>query len=180
MLTWRSPDEQIGGGLPQVQKHKPFKNSCLSNYIAFVLLLYYLNTEAETPLHVHTNTHTHTGHKERKRSKMRSRERRSLKFQGDTREERRASSSSSAGLPSNRPPHQYENEPAVTVAAVRLPWHFGCLEDVQLQGMCVRGYMSLWKHKGNKSDSQPPSTDRDGNVWGRCVCACARCREVPF
>lgn len=31
-------------------------------------------------------------------------------------------------------PHQYENEPAVTATAVRLPWHLGCLEEVQPQG----------------------------------------------
>lgn len=53
---------------------------------------------------------------------MRSRERRSLKFQGDIGEERGVSGRGSrgAGLPGNWP-HQYENEPAVTVAAVRLP-----------------------------------------------------------
>lgn len=62
--------------------------------------------------HAFTNTH--------KRRKMRSRERRSLKFQGDIGEERGASGRSSrgAGLPGNWP-HQYENEPGVTVAAVR-------------------------------------------------------------
>ncbi len=97
-----------------------------------------LNPEAKTHdmyTQTHTQTHTHKdGALGAKRRKMRSRERKSLKFQGDTGERRRANSSSSAGLPSSRPPHQYENEPSVTVAAVPLPWHFGCLEDVQLQG----------------------------------------------
>lgn len=81
----------------------------------------------------HTRAQTHTRCTERR--KMRSRERRSLKFQGDIGEERGASGRGSrgAGLPGNWP-HQYENEPAVTVAAVRLPWHFGCLEDMELQG----------------------------------------------
>lgn len=77
------------------------------------------------------------GHREcrKMRSRGEKKKKRSLKFQGDTREEIRASSRSGDGsdLPGNWP-HQYENEPAVTVAAVRLPWHFGCLEEMPLQG----------------------------------------------
>lgn len=42
-------------------------------------------------------------------------------------------------------PHQYENEPAVTVAAIRLPWHFGCLEDVQLQGSVFEAQREAWE-----------------------------------
>lgn len=88
-----------------------------------------------------THTCTQTGDTESKRREMRSKERRSLKLQGDTGEERQ--NSSSASILGNRPPHQYENEPAVTVAAVQLPWHFGCLQDGQPQGSewvcaCVR------------------------------------------
>lgn len=49
---------------------------------------------------------------------MRSGERRSLKFQGDTREDRQASERAAAAAAR---PHQYENEPAVTATAVRLP-----------------------------------------------------------
>lgn len=88
--------------------------------------------------HTHTQDLTHTARAlAAKRRKMRSTERRSLKFQCDTGEEWRASSSSgssSVNLLSNRPPHQYENESAVTVAGVRLPWHTECLEDAEVQG----------------------------------------------
>lgn len=114
-----------------VEVFQRYKSTCPSN-ILFVLvtLSVTLNSEADTRdvcmcMWTYRDTHTHS-------RKMRSRERRSLKFQGDAGEERWASSGSS-DLPGNRL-HQYENEPAVTLAAVRLPWHFSCLEDMPLQG----------------------------------------------
>lgn len=129
-----------------IKIHALYKFLHLQNCISFVLLSctdcrrsvrVSLNNEAEThDMYTHKHPQKRMERKEEKNEKQR---KKVIKISG-----RNPRGQTSKQL--QHMPHQYENEPAVTVAAVRLPWHFGCLEDVRLQcSVCVH-VRGMWKN----------------------------------